>query len=317
MLKLPPHINLFRHFDRIIWYAVAGLTVATLLGFLGRLNWMLELFSHFRVQYLQIALLLAGICLWVRRNKCASALAAVAALNYIFILPLYLGKPSAPNTKPVRAMLMNINAQNGNTAQVIYAITNASPDLIVLEEVTPHWAFELSQLATNYPHHIMEPQEGCFGIMLLSRYPLAHGEIVEIGNAGVPSIITEVHFPEGAVSVIATHPLPPITASYARERNGQLEALSAVVKQQKYPVLLIGDLNVTTWSPYFQTLVKESGLKDSMKGFGFQPSWAANFFLKIPIDHMLHASEINIHNRQIGPDIGSDHFPVIVDFTLK
>ena len=33
-----------------------GLAVATLLGFLGRLHWMFDLFSHFRVQYMQICL---------------------------------------------------------------------------------------------------------------------------------------------------------------------------------------------------------------------------------------------------------------------
>ncbi|MEI6890689.1 MAG: endonuclease/exonuclease/phosphatase family protein, partial [Pontiella sp.] len=183
-------------------------------------------------------------------------------------------------------------------------------------EVTPRWASALSQLISTYPHHILEPQADCFGLMLLSRYPLAHSKIVDLGNTGVPSIITEVHFPQGTLSVIATHPVPPIHAAYAQQRNDQLAALPAAIKQQHYPVLLMGDLNVTTWSPYFQTLKKESGLKNSMKGYGFQPTWAVNFFLKIPIDHVLHSPAIRIHNRRVGPDIGSDHFPVIVDFSI-
>jgi endonuclease/exonuclease/phosphatase (EEP) superfamily protein YafD len=93
--------------------------------------------------------------------------------------------------------------------------------------------------------------------------------------------------------------------------------LPELVHQQNAPVLLAGDLNTTPWSPYFQTLEKESGLKNSMKGFGFQPSWAGNAFLKIPLDHFLHSPEIVIHNRMIGPDVGSDHLPVIIDFTIN
>jgi endonuclease/exonuclease/phosphatase (EEP) superfamily protein YafD len=55
-----------------------------------------------------------------------------------------------------------------------------------------------------------------------------------------------------------------------------------------------------------------------MKGFGFQPTWPANSrFLKIPLDHVLHAPEIIIHNRMVGGAVGSDHFPVIVDFSIQ
>ena len=90
------------------------------------------------------------------------------------------------------------------------------------------------------------------------------------------------------------------------------------MKQQKHPVLLLGDLNTTPWSFHFQHLLKESGLKNSMKGFGHQPSWPSNIpFLRIPLDHVLHSEEITIHNRMIGRNIGSDHLPVIVDFSIK
>jgi len=308
------------YFNKIAW-AVAGLiTVVSLLGFLGSLHWTLDLLSHFRVQYLQLALLVAGACLWVRRNKCAVVLICLAAFNYAFVLPLYMGKPNTTGAQnpPVRAMLMNLNASNGNTEQVLKTIETADPDLIVLEEVTPSWAFELSQLSETYPHHIVEPREGCFGITLLSKLPVSQGKVVEIGSAGVPSILATVHLPQGDCSLIATHPVPPIGAEYARHRNNQLAELPELIREQKYPVLLIGDLNTSPWSPYFSKLLRNSGLKDSMKGFGFQPTWpSSNPFIRIPIDHMLHAPKILIHNRMVGGDIGSDHFPVIIDFSVK
>jgi endonuclease/exonuclease/phosphatase (EEP) superfamily protein YafD len=101
-------------------------------------------------------------------------------------------------------------------------------------------------------------------------------------------------------------------------RNDQLEKLAQLVRDQKKPVLLVGDLNVSPWSSYFTRLLKNSGLKNSMKGFGFQPSWPSNTsFLRIPIDHVLYTPEIVIRNRAVGPDVGSDHLPVIVDFALN
>jgi len=320
MFKLRYHPEFPKYFNRIAW-AIAGLiAVATLLGFLGTLHWILDLLSHFRVQYLQLALLMVGICLWVRRNKCAIVLICIAAFNYAFILPLYMGKPDATvaNGSPVRAMLMNLNASNGNTEQVLKSIESADPDLLVLEETTPTWAFELSQLSEIYPHHVVEPREGCFGISLLSKLPLSQGKVVEIGSAGVPSILATVHLPQGDCSIIATHPVPPLGAESSNHRNNQLAELPGITKEQKHPVLLIGDLNTSPWSPYFSKLLHESGLKDSMKGFGFQPTWPSGSPLsRIPLDHMLHSPEITIHNRMIGTDVGSDHFPVIVDFLLN
>ena len=309
-----------KYFERLSWTLAGLMVIASLLGLLGKLHWTLDLLSHFRVQYFQLALLLAGICLWVRRNKCAVALICLAAFNYAFILPLYMGKPPPARAEqpPVRAMLLNLNTSNGHTEKVLKAIASADPDLVVLEEVTPIWAFKLSNLSETYPHHIIEPRDGRFGIILLSKQPLSQSKVVAIGSAGTPSILATVHLAQGACTIIATHPAPPLGAEYARHRNNQLAALPELVKAQKHPVLLIGDLNTSPWSPHFTELIRASGLKNSMKGFGFQPTWPSNSpFLRIPLDHVLHSPKITIHNRLIGGDVGSDHFPVIIDFSVN
>ena len=72
--------------------------------------------------------------------------------------------------------------------------------------------------------------------------------------------------------------------------------------------------NTSPWSSHFTRLLKASGLKNSMKGFGHQPSWPSNmWFMRIPLDHMLYSDGITIHNRMIGRPVGSDHLPVIAD----
>lgn len=306
-------------FGGILDVVAIGLAVATLFGFLGRLHWFLDLFSHFRVQYMQIGLVLIGTALWQRRNKRAIALVLLACLNYAFVLPFYFGKPAPATEKPIRAMLMNLNAGNGNTEQVLDAIRAADPDLLLLEEVTPKWAHELSILNATYPHRIAEPQQGCFGIMLLSKYPLKGERIVDIGTAGVPSIISTIILPESRLYFIGTHPPPPVGTEYSNHRNNQLMELpSYTMIKPPSPTLLIGDLNTSPWSHHLSKLLRTSGLKNSMKGFGFQPTWPSNNrFLRIPLDHVLHSTEITIHNRMVGGDVGSDHFPVIIDFSME
>lgn len=294
-----------------------GLVVASVLGFAGGLFWAFDLFSHFRVQYFQLCLVLIFIALWKRLYKRTAALVLLAGLNYAFVLPFYFGKPDVPGNKPIRAMLMNINALNGNTELVMTAIREADPDILLLEEVTTKWERKLGILENQYPHRVIKSRDDCFGIMLVSKLPISKGTVLSVGEAEIPTITATIHTPQGDVSLIGTHPLPPIGKSYALLRNDQLQALPSLIAKQKHPVLLIGDLNASPWSPCFSQLLKESGLKNSMKGFGFQPSWPSGLrLMRIPIDHVLHSSKIVIHNRMVGGNVGSDHFPVIVDFSI-
>ncbi len=299
----------------IIHILAGGVLILTVFGFLGRLHWFLDLFSHFRVQYMQLCLPIIGFYLWRRMNKHAAAVILLAAVNYSFVLPFYFSKPAVPTHKPNRAMLLNLLASNGNSAQVLETIRTADPDLVVLEEFTPAWAEHLEALHSVYPHRISRPQTDCFGICLLSKYPIRNGGIIEISRAGLPSVTADIYLPDGKITVIGTHPLPPLGGRASGLRNEQLAALPAIIQQQRLPVLLIGDLNASPWTPHFRSLIQSSGLKNSMKGFGFQPSWPADrFFLKIPIDHILHSETIAVYNRMVGQSVGSDHLPVIVDF---
>lgn len=68
----------------------------------------------------------------------------------------------------------------------------------------------------------------------------------------------------------------------------------------------------------FKRLLRQSGLKDSAQGRGVCPTWPTfNPLMLIPLDHCLYSSGIEIMARQTGPQVGSDHFPVIVDFVIR
>ncbi len=216
-----------------------GLAAATLLGFLGRFCWVCDLFSHFRVQYFQLCLVLIGVSIWKKNNRQLVCWILLVCVNYAFVLPLYLEKPPVATEQPVRAMLMNLNAANGNAEQVLTAIQKADPDLLLLEEVTPKWAEELSVL--NYPYRVSDVRNDCFGIVLLSKHPLSRTHVVFIGSADVPTLVADVHLPQGEISVVGTHPVPPISAEYSNHRNNQFTALSELVLKQKNQVLLIGE----------------------------------------------------------------------------
>ncbi len=234
------------------------------------------------------------------------------------VLPLYFGEPYKPPyaSSAMRAMLLNVNTQLGDASRVRAVVSDADPDILVLEEISSVWMSDLAWLKNSYPYSLAQPREDNFGIGLFSKLPLAEANVVYIGDAKVPSIIASVSTTHTNLRVIATHTLPPSGRNYSRWRNDQLEKLPDYV-QSPLPVLLLGDLNVTPWNYHFRCLLARTSLLDSAKGYGVQPTWPNyNPLLLIPIDHCLHSTDITIVDRRVGEDVSSDHYPVIVDFVI-
>lgn len=301
--------------------ALAGVAAAgTAASFLGRLFWAFEAASAFRVQYFAILTVGAVGYAVFRKRAAAAALGGLALANLALAAPLYLGRPAAPapGTRTYRAILANVLTANRRFDRVAGLVRDLEPDIVVLEEVNERWLRELSGLRADYPHGRAVPRTDNFGIALWSRIPLDGAAVLSWSEVEVPSIAARLSLGGRPVTAIATHPLPPRRADYFAWRNQQLEALGQYVSSQPGEVLVLGDLNMSSWSPYFGDLVRTTGLSDTRRGFGVLASWPSDVpFLRIPIDHALVSKGIRVVDRRLGPDVGSDHFPVILDFALE
>ena len=300
----------------------AGVLAATasILGFFGEYNWFMDLFSHFRVQYCMGLGVVAMLLLIPRKRRLAAIFGVFAAINSLVILPLYFGRTPAPvaNARPIRAMLSNVNTRTGDPAAVTAAILSFAPDIIVLEEINAKWLMDLKPVLDGYQHAEKETREDNFGIGLWSKFPFTHSRVVYIGTAHVPSIIAEIETQQGKCTVLATHPFPPAGKAYSGLRNDQLAELPRWVRRAASPVVLLGDLNTTPWNYTFKRLLREAGLSNSAQGYGVCPTWPShNPLLLIPLDYCLYTPGIEIVSRQTGPRVGSDHFPIIIDFVVR
>ena len=292
---------------------------ATVAGFFGEFFWAADLFAHFRVQYLLGLTLLSLLLLWTGRRKTAAVFLCFAAVNLAFLLPLYLDRQSksVQDGSGFRLMLLNVNREDGDPQRVSRVVREAAPDILVLEEISRQWRTDLAGLSASFPYTVLRPREDNFGIGLFSTFPLVEHSIISPGEAGLPGILAVVRIEQRDVRLLATHPMPPLGPELSRLRNDQLEQLPRYV-DSSLPVILLGDLNTSPWSPHFRRLLERTGLRNSMQGFGVQATWpSSNPFLRIPLDHVLHSDHLVLRNRKVGPDAGSDHLPVIVDYALS
>jgi endonuclease/exonuclease/phosphatase (EEP) superfamily protein YafD len=301
----------------LLWL-VAGLTsLFTLLGFLSHLDWKLELFSHFRVQYA----LLLGVCglnFIVWRNQAGMLLSlGFLGINMALILPIYFRPTHRERSgKSYRLFFANILGPNTRYDRIQAAIIHADADIVLLVEVRPNHLENLLPSLSNYPHQFTLPDTKNYGVAIFSRLPLESQQALVFTEDCTPEIFTRLKLDGILLTLLGIHVFPPKSRSQAARRNHQLALTASFAAAQAGELLLVGDLNATAWSHAFKELRRRSHLLDSRQGIGLQPSWpAGNILLRIPIDHALHTPGIAIHARGLGLATGSDHLPLIIDFS--
>jgi len=296
---------------------------ATLAGFAGRLWWILDLFAHFQIQYLLSISLVILLLLALKRFKMSAIFGVCFAINITGVLPYYwpaTNHNSGTNhsSGSLRAIALNVNTANEHYELVRKLILEHKPDIFVLTEVNAAWIKAMESLQPTYLHQKCMSREDNFGIALYSRLPFTKCDVVELGQAGVPLIVAEYDIQGQLLTILGTHALPPIDSAYSWFRNNQIEAVAAYLGSVTGPKILLGDLNMTPWSPYFGALLSTAKLIDSSKGRGLELTWPTNhiWIARIPIDFCLVSKEISVAGTKIGGDVGSDHFPLIVEFSL-
>jgi endonuclease/exonuclease/phosphatase (EEP) superfamily protein YafD len=119
-------------------------------------------------------------------------------------------------------------------------------------------------------------------------------------------------------SLLAAHPPPPVNGRLFRIRNEQLRELGRLAMALDSPKAILGDLNTSPWSPFFLALLEQSSLNNARDGFGILPTWPTFFVpAMIPLDHCLVSPGTRVRHIRTGPDIGSDHLPLIIDLLVQ
>lgn len=299
-----------------------ALAVVSLAAFLGRWVWWLDVLANFRAQYVVGLAVFGLVTLMSRWRRTGYVILAVGLINLVIVLPLYVGAPAeaAVEAQTIRVMSFNLLSTNESYSDVIEYIGTVDPDLVLLHEASRPW--EVAMESSGLDYQIIRPRSDdlIFGTLILVR-----GEDVEAISYGFaaasPRAVSLSYVPPGwstELGVLGIHPLAPTDEERAKLRNAQLDFAAEWGSRQDGAYLVVGDFNATPWSYPFRNLLATADLANSQVGFGLQPSFSANsnLLLRVPIDHLVHSPSLEVTNRQLGPELGSDHFPLIVDLQI-
>ena len=301
-----------------VWASVGLLTVMSIAGYFGQLGQFFENASHLRIPYAVGFFFCVSVFILYKcwRQSLATVLIFLlvdfAPLAQLYVPP---AKTTAQSPHSVTVFHANLwGGRNHKYETTVKAIKVKNPDIVGLSEVTPVWARVMKEGLKDYPYQVIETRFG--GVALFSRYPISSSKVDYYGSRSRPRITAKIKVAESELTCVLIHPVIPLGNCFSM-RNGELEVIGNQVAGINGAKIVFGDFNCSPWSSYFSALEEKGKLKDSELGFGPQPSWHTQLpYALIPIDHCLISENMNTLARSVGPNIGSDHLPFVVKFSM-
>lgn len=285
----------------------------------SRPNWLVDLPSHFTVQYSAASLLLLPLSAYFH------AWIAAAVAGVIFFVNLgELAKflPSRPEKVPegpkLKILQANVLKSNRKPDKLRALIALTEPDIVTCCEVNPEFAAMLAGLKGDYPHQLITTGTNSYRVAVLSRLPFDKIEQAAFGGTRTQAVIFRVTLDGRPVEGVSLHPYTPIRN--IRSRDGEFDAIAARFAAEKPAhLLLMGDFNATPWCPAMKRLMKALNLRNAREGRGINTTWPAffPFLFRIPIDHVLVSANLGVANFRAGTRTGSDHLPTLTTLYIK
>lgn len=299
-----------------------GIAFASVIPHLFPNYWLTDIFSHFKLQYIILLLifLLPGAFFMIRKRMFPIALILILLVwNSWFIIPMYLpsSEKAEIGTSSFSILSMNLLASNTNYSEALELIREIDADVVMLLELSPQWEKQMQILELEYPFQQMYPQTNNFGIGILSKIPMV-STVTDFGKGFPPSILSQIELSGRPLSILATHPVPPVNQEKFFFRNNQLKEIAKLSKSQKGNLILVGDFNTSSYSTHFKELLEKGYLNDSRKGFGIASTWPTEYFImRTTLDHFLLKGNLQVVKRTTERSIGSDHLPIYMEVKLS
>jgi endonuclease/exonuclease/phosphatase (EEP) superfamily protein YafD len=294
-------------FVRFAYIAALVLLVAGLLG-----AWVPQLDSFAHGRHVLVVLVAAGAVLAIAlrwwRLGAIGAMAVAAALALASPHLPFAGPPILGAGK-FKLIQFNVRIHNDREAEAAQWIVSEKPDVVMLQEVLDetHPSFRL--LDPILPYRVRCKSAGFGDVAVYTRFP----EVIQHCGAGDGLAWMQVKVDGMPMTFASLHLHWP----WPFRQWEQLERLRPVFETMPQPVVLAGDFNATPWSAAVKAV---EAMTQSKAIGGYRTSLRLDVLHNskpwpvLPIDHVLLPKGVVAKSVRLGPDMGSDHLPVIVEF---
>jgi endonuclease/exonuclease/phosphatase (EEP) superfamily protein YafD len=291
----------------------------SLSGLLAPLLPPAELTNNLRPMLLLASLVILPIAFWFQTTAQLWLCLVAVVVNIAFCLPpILIREPMAvdANRSVLKIVSFNMQFSEQTEDKLVAFLKEANPDVVLLQEILPQQAQRLfDRLHESNPSQVSCPKgSGCI-LGLLAKLPMASYGYQGRTEVVPPEVWADLSQPNGPpLRVIGLHMAFPLTP-YRQSRH-----VDALMKQRQdlhQPVIISGDFNASPWSWLLIKLAWQGGLSRLGLFEATWPSdmgpWIAPFLL---VDNMFVSPDIRSRSFVVGPDLGSDHRPIVVILQL-
>ena len=317
-------------FSTVVLTAMAAtilLSLPLVAGFFGWLHPAFDSMAHFRVHLAALLVFAAFPLLLSRSLRWHGLLAATFGCAAILTVtgtsflrgpgPVQAAFQPKDEISPVyRLMQLNLRFDNPEPGKVLSLIGRVRPDVVTLNEVSEMWSEKLALLASAYPYRILcEMDNRAGGVAILSVRPFAEDTDGGCLDGGTFAVAT-VDLNGRSVDIGAL----PLHWPWPFDQLSQIEDMAPRLASTAETAILAGDTNATPWSAASTRIADAAGMTSAGP---IRPTWLYRRlpeflrFAGLPIDRIFTKGDVIVHSVQTLEAVGSDHLPVLVEFSLR
>lgn len=264
------------------------------------------------------------------RTRLTALLAALALPASACSAPARLPETARPDERALRVVTFNVNFGLAGDPVTRRAVFEHDADVIVLQETTPRWEFELRSdpAIGGYPHLHFTHSRGAGGQAILSRLPLVSVDVMAPPDDGwFPALRAVVDVGGHDVQLLGLHLRPPVsdTGSYVsgywnadRIHGSEIETYWQGLEADM-PTIVLGDFNESASGAAIEWL-EGKGLQNALPQFDpGAHTWRWKTWIgriTHDLDHVLHDARLRLLDAKVVERGRSDHLPVVVDLAL-
>ncbi|MBS7670670.1 endonuclease/exonuclease/phosphatase family protein [Croceicoccus gelatinilyticus] len=303
-------------------FLVIGLSAALAAASIAEAFWpVLEIVNVFAPWWGGAAILSLGL-IAIRSHgivrAISFALALVVAVRLIVLLaPLVEQAKSASRQQPdLRVISLNMWKDNEDRAFVTSWLNEQDADVVILMEAPiGSEAFD-NALRNQYPYQYACTRSGRCSTRILSKWPALavhhHADQDPENRRGLSALSARLSVAGRPVTIVAAHMDRPWPLE---QRGERLDLMAEALRVAKPPILFTGDFNSAPWTVGQSRMTSAAQLRLVTGSRGTWPAWSPIALL--PLDQAYVSPCIGANSVELGPNVGSDHFPLVMAFDRK
>lgn len=291
--------------------------IATILGYFSKYNFIFDICSQFKIQYLLFGVIVLIFCIVKKKKDIISLLIILTVILNLFSVLGSIKNNDITKKKGFTIEVINLLTKNNKYHSVRTELSENNPDIVVLSEIDDKWSEELQTIKENYSFIYEISREDNFGIAIYSKIHITKIQKLSIGTFDTPAISAFCDYNGKVFEIICIHTTPPINQQYFNNTKKIFQDLANYVSKNRHNVIIVGDFNSAVFSYNYKNFLKISKMKDLSNIFN--PTWPTFwlFPFRITLDHIFITKSFSVKDYSLGKKVGSDHFPIWAEISFK